>query len=61
MSKPLGMLGVLKKFFGYREGDGLAEFRDEMNELNLEEKTELSNLAAKEMNMTQDQVNFPLA
>ncbi len=42
-------IAVLRKFFGYREGQGLKEFGAELKQLSTEEKQELAELAAVEL------------
>jgi len=49
------MTAVLRKFFGYREGEGLREFSAELKALTPEEKLELATLAARELNVPLDQ------
>jgi len=48
-AKPLSDVMALQKFFGYRPGDTLREFKAEIDKLTGEEKTELAALAAKEL------------
>lgn len=38
---------VLKKFFGYRPGEGLKQFTEELKALSEQEERELAELAAK--------------
>lgn len=40
---------VLKKFFGYKPGEGLTEFSKELEALSPEEELELAQLAADEL------------
>lgn len=45
-------LAILKTYFGYREGQSIQDFAAEIKELSPEEKQELAELAAKELNVT---------
>jgi hypothetical protein len=45
----LSRLGILMRFFSKKGGQTLQEFKSEMDALSVEEKTELSDLALKEM------------
>ena len=50
MSKPKKTaMVVLREFFGYRPGEGLKQFSEEVNQLTIEERKELAALAADEL------------
>ena len=42
-------IAALRAFFGYRPGQGLKEFSDEMKQLSFDEKVALARLACEEM------------
>lgn len=42
-------IAILKEFFGFKPGQTLKEFSDELKALSSAEKTELATLAAKQM------------
>ena len=50
--KTLGTLAILRKFFGYREGETMKDFADELKQLTPAEKWEMADLAAIEMGVT---------
>jgi hypothetical protein len=54
---------VLKDFFGFRTDspNKLREFKAEVDKFTDDEKLGMAQLAAKEMGLQQDEVNFPLA
>ena len=52
---------IIREFFGYKPGQTLKEFTDEVKALTAEDKQELAGLAAKVLVYTQDQVAFPLS
>ncbi len=54
------MTSVIKQYFGLHPGQKLIEFRDELKELTADDKKELAVLAARDLGLTQDQVDFPL-
>jgi len=60
---PKSTLIVLKDFFGFRNDspNKLKEFKAEVDKFTDDEKLGLAQLAAKEMGLQQDEVNFPLA
>ena len=43
-TKPPSDISKLRKFFGYREGEGLKEFKAELDQLTKEERKELADL-----------------
>ena len=47
-------LGILKTYFGFKDGQGLKDFADEVKQLSPQEKRELAELAAKEMGVAVD-------
>lgn len=57
----LGKVGVIRKFFGLREGDTLTDFSKEVKALSDAEKLELAQGAALNLGMTQEAVDFPLS
>lgn len=59
--KKKGTATILKEYFGYREGDNLKAFRDELNALSSEEKLELAIGAAKNLGYEQEYVDFSLS
>lgn len=52
MAREMSQIMVLKEYFGYRPGEGLKEFSAEVKALTPEDKTELAELAAKELGVT---------
>jgi hypothetical protein len=45
-------VAILKEFFGYRQGQTMKDFAEEVKALSPAEKTELATLAAKELGHT---------
>jgi hypothetical protein len=62
MEKPKGkgIVVVLKEFFGYRAGEGIHQFSEEVKQLSEAEKLEMAQAAAKQLGYIQEQVQFPL-
>lgn len=46
---------VLKTFFGYKKGEGLPQFTEEVRKLSTEERLELARLAASELGVELDE------
>lgn len=61
MATQMNKTQVLRRYFGVKEGQTLSEFVAELKELSLEERVELARLAAAEMGLSQDSVDFPLS
>jgi hypothetical protein len=61
MSRKIGKVGAIKKFFGMRSGDKLTDFRNEINDLTEEDKLELAQGSALNLQLTQEEVDFPLS
>jgi hypothetical protein len=51
-------IAVLRKFFGYRPGEGLKDFGEEIKQLTQEEKMELAEPAARELGVELDLSNI---
>lgn len=60
MAEKISATVVLQKFFGYRPGTGVKEFAVEVRALTAAEKLELARLAAAELGLVPDQLDFPL-
>ena len=52
--------GVIKDYFGQREGDSLRDFMDELLQLTKEEKLDLAKGAARELGLNREQVDFEM-
>ncbi|MCI0532929.1 hypothetical protein L0Y49_01775 [bacterium] len=61
MADKKGAITVIKTYFGFREGQTLLGFRDEVKALSEAEKLELAQGAARNLGLTRDEVDFPLA
>ena len=59
-TKKIGRLIVLRNYFGLKEGEDLRSFASECAKLTEEDKVELSQGAARELGLSQDQIDFPL-
>lgn len=59
-AKKIGILAVIRKYFGYRPGDELKDFSAEVRQVTEEDKLEPAQGAAANLGLTQDQVQFPL-
>lgn len=59
--KKKGTATVIKEYFGYRKGENLQGFRNELKELSDEEKLELAQGAARQLGYDQEYVDFPLS
>lgn len=58
--KKKGTIIILRDYFGYRLGEGLKDFKGEIDKLSETEKLGLARLAAKELRLPQDELDFPL-
>lgn len=56
-----GQMTVLRNYFGALPGQGLKAFSDEVKQLSDAEKLDLAQGAARNLGLTQDEVNFPLS
>ena len=52
MGKSIGPMAILKEFFGYKTGQGLREFGEEVKKLSPEEKDWMVSEAAKMLGVT---------
>ena len=60
MVKTRSKIGVIKEYFGFRKGDKASDFMTEIKALSSDERLDLAQGAARDLGLTQDQVDFEL-
>ena len=59
--KKASKISTIKKYFGYRSGEGPGDFMKEIKALTTEDRLELAQGSAAALGLKQAEVDFPLA
>jgi len=56
----LSKVGIIKKYFGFRDGDNAGDFMKEIKALDADERLELARGSAQNLGHTAEECDFPL-